>query len=63
MKITRVEPILTGSDVFLKVETDAGIVGYGDDTNHFLPYSAEGTLKDIIPYLLGEDPERVEYLW
>jgi galactonate dehydratase len=63
MKITRVEPILTGSDVFLKVETDAGIVGYGDATNHFLPYSAEGTLKDIIPYLLGEDPERVEYLW
>jgi len=63
MKITRVEPILTGSDVFLKIETDAGITGYGDATNHFLPYAAEGTLKDLIPYLIGEDPERVEHLW
>lgn len=63
MKITNVEPILTGSDVFLKVETDAGITGYGDGTNHFLPYGAEGTLKDLIPYLIGEDPERIEYLW
>ncbi|MHB1034175.1 MAG: galactonate dehydratase [Pirellulales bacterium] len=63
MKITAVEPIMTGGDVFLKIETDAGIVGYGDATNSFLPYAAEGTLKDVIPYLVGEDPERVEYLW
>jgi len=63
MKITKVEPILTGSDVFLKIETDAGITGYGDGTNHFLPYGADGTLKDLIPYLIGEDPERIEYLW
>ena len=63
MKITKAEPILTGDSVFLKVETDAGIVGYGDATNHFLPYGVEGTLKDLIPYLIGEDPERIEYLW
>ena len=63
MKITRVDPILTGSDVFVRIETDAGIVGYGDATNHFLPYSVEGMLKDLIPYLIGEDPARIEYLW
>jgi galactonate dehydratase len=63
MKITNVETIMTGGDVFIKVETDAGITGYGDATNHFLPYAAEGTLKDICPYLIGEDPERIEYLW
>jgi galactonate dehydratase len=63
MKITKVEPIMTGSDVFLKIETDAGITGYGDGTQHFLPYGAEGTLRDLIPYLIGEDPERIEYLW
>jgi hypothetical protein len=63
MKITNVETIMTGSDVFVKIETDAGIVGYGDATNHFLPYTAQGTLKDISPYLIGEDPERIEYLW
>jgi galactonate dehydratase len=63
MKITKAEPILTGSDVFLKIETDAGITGYGDGTQHFLPFGAEGTLKDLLPYLIGEDPERIEYLW
>jgi galactonate dehydratase len=63
LKITKVEPIMTGSDVFLKIETNAGITGYGDGTQHFLPYAAEGTLKDVIPYLIGEDPERIEYLW
>ena len=63
MKIISAEPILTGGDIFLKIQTDAGIVGYGDATNHFLPYSVEGMLNDLIPYLIGEDPERVEYLW
>jgi len=63
MKITKVEPILTGRDTYVRIETDAGIVGYGDATNHFVPYSVEGMLKDVIPYLIGEDPERIEYLW
>jgi galactonate dehydratase len=63
MKIVRAEPILTGGDVFLKIETDAGITGYGDATNNFLPYSVEGMLRDLTPYLIGEDPQRIEYLW
>ena len=28
------EPILTGNEVFIKIETDAGIVGYGEATNN-----------------------------
>ena len=44
MKITGVEPIMTGSDVFLKITTDAGITGYGDGTQHFLPYGDRSTL-------------------
>lgn len=63
MKITRAEPVMTGSDVFVRIETDAGIVGYGDATSDFLPYTAAGALKDLIPYLIGEDPERIAYLW
>ena len=54
MKITRVDPILTGSDVFVRIETDAGIVGYGDATNHFLPFSVEGMLK-VQPRLNAPD--------
>lgn len=63
LKIRRVDPIMTGSDIYVRIETDAGIVGYGDATNHFLPESAEGTIKDLIPLLIGQDPERIEYLW
>lgn len=67
MKITGVEHFLTSdvrsSAVFLKVETDAGIVGYGEATNHFLPHTSLGALQDLTPYLIGEDPERIAYLW
>jgi len=63
MKIKSVETIMTGSDIYVRIETDAGIVGYGDATNHYLPYGVEGTIKDLSPFLIGEDPERIEYLW
>lgn len=63
MKILRAEPIMSGGDVFVRIETDAGIVGYGDATNNFLPYTVEGAIRDMAPYLLGEDPERIPYLW
>ncbi|MBC9867006.1 MAG: galactonate dehydratase [Opitutae bacterium] len=63
IKITGCDTILTGRDVYVRIETDAGIVGYGDATNHFLPWSVEGMLKDLAPYVIGEDPQRIEYLW
>ncbi|MCZ6671427.1 MAG: mandelate racemase/muconate lactonizing enzyme family protein [Verrucomicrobia bacterium] len=63
IKITKLDTIMTGRDVYVRIETDAGIVGYGDATNHFLPYSVEGMLKDLAPYVIGEDPQRIEYLW
>ncbi len=63
MKIIDVDTILTGRDIYVKIQTDAGITGYGDATNHFLPNSVIGMLKDLKPYLLNEDPQRIEYLW
>ena len=67
MKITKATPYLTadmGSPaLFLVIETDAGITGYGEGTNHFLPQGPWGMLKDLCPYLIGQDPQRIEYLW
>lgn len=63
MKITGVETIMTGSDIYVKITTDSGITGYGDATNHFIPYAVEGMLKDLKSYLIGEDPHQIEYLW
>ena len=67
MRITDVKHYLTTDGnspaVFIKIETDTEISGYGEATNHFLPQSSLGMLKDLTPYLIGEDPERIEYLW
>lgn len=63
IKITKMDTIMTGRDVFVRIETDAGIVGYGDATNYFIPYSVAGMLKDLAPFIIGEDPQRIEYLW
>ncbi|MDB4474002.1 galactonate dehydratase [Opitutaceae bacterium] len=63
IKITKIDTIMTGRDVYVRIETDVGIVGYGDATNHFLPHSVEGMIKDLSPYVIGEDPQRIEYIW
>ncbi len=67
MKITNVTTYLTreGSSpsVFIKIDTSEGITGYGESTIHFFPQAVYGMLQDIKPYLIGEDPERIEHLW
>ena len=63
IKITDVNVIMTGRDQYVRIDTDAGIVGYGDATNHFLPHSVEGMIKDLKPYVVGVDPQRIEFLW
>ncbi len=67
MKITEVRPLLTREEgnpaVFVKIETDAGLTGYGEATVHFTPQAVVGMIQDLRPYLLGEDPERIAGLW
>jgi L-alanine-DL-glutamate epimerase-like enolase superfamily enzyme len=64
MKITRVEvwspaapnPLFNQSDLVVKVETDAGIVGIGEG-------GARDTLEQCAGRLIGEDPQYIERLW
>jgi len=67
MKISDVRPLLTMDGptpaVLVKIETDCGLVGYGEATMVFMPKAIYGLLKDLRPHLLGEDPERIEHLW
>jgi len=68
MKITKVEPILCDGGwwpwVFVKVETDEGITGYGEcSDNRACPLGVAGCIKDIEPILLGQDPRPVEKLY
>ena len=66
MEITDVKCLLSeesGPAVFVKIDTNEGIVGYGDASNHFVPQSVAGMVADLRPMLLGQDPERIEYIW
>ncbi|MEZ4863706.1 MAG: mandelate racemase/muconate lactonizing enzyme family protein [Caldilineaceae bacterium] len=64
MKITNVETFLVDAGwrpwIFVKVETDAGITGYGECSDGRNPYGVTGTIEDFKPLLLGKDPRAYE---
>jgi galactonate dehydratase len=49
--------------VFLRVETDIGIVGYGECTVEGREYAVEGAVKDMARRLIGMDPRRIRELF
>lgn len=67
MKITRVTPMVLGTEwrnlVFVKVETDEGLVGIGESRPPNKTSSVLGYLTDAVPrYVLGHDPFEIERL-
>jgi galactonate dehydratase len=62
MKITGISCVHSGREVYVKIRTDADIIGYGEATN-FAPRAVVGMIEELRPYLLGEDPRRIEFLW
>ena len=67
MKITKVTPLLgqgniCASWVFAKVETDEGIVGYGEGTRHAGPVIAEA-IRWLEPHVVGTSPFEIESLY
>ena len=68
MKITRVEPIICDSPpsvwVFIKIQTDEGITGYGECSDHRgCTNGLLGCIKDLGLTLIGQDPRPVEKLY
>jgi len=67
MKITRVTPVVCDGGwrafVFTKVETDGGIVGYGECTDGRSPYGVPGCIRDLEGVLVGQDPLAIEKLY
>jgi galactonate dehydratase len=68
MKITNVEVLLTGTAwrnfLFVKMTTDAGIIGWGDGTLEW----KEDPVRELIldygrRYVIGQDPFDIEDLW
>lgn len=64
MKITSYKTsIVPPRWLFLKIETDEGIVGWGEPVLEGKAHTVETAVHEMMDYLLGEDPHRIEDIW
>ncbi len=64
MKITRLETFLVRPRwLFLKVHTDAGIVGLGEPIVEGRAQTCAAAVQEIAHYLVGKDPRQVVHHW
>jgi galactonate dehydratase len=67
VRITRVHSLAVNARmrnwVFVKVETDEGLYGWGEATLEWKTRGVVGAVEDIGRFLFGEDPLRIEHLY
>jgi galactonate dehydratase len=67
MRISRVQTFLCDAGwrpwTFVKIETDDGLVGWGECSDTSNPYGVTGCVRDFEPLLVGQDPRAVERLY
>jgi len=62
LRITRLTPTPVGPKVFVKIETNHGITGWGE-IDQLEPTAAAALAKSLFELLDGENPTRIEHLW
>jgi L-alanine-DL-glutamate epimerase-like enolase superfamily enzyme len=63
VKITNIKAYAPDSATYVKIETDAGISGWGEGDHFSTPIVAK-IINDILkPKLIGQDPFDSDYLW
>jgi galactonate dehydratase len=64
MKITRLTTYLVPPRwLFLRIETDAGIVGWGEPIVEGRAHTVAAAVDELSDYLIGKDPRHIEDLW
>lgn len=64
MKITRLTTLIVPPRwLFLKIETDEGITGWGEPVVEGRAHSVAAAVDELADYLVGRDPRNVEDLW
>jgi len=64
VKITKLETFLVKPRwLFLKIHTDAGVVGLGEPITEGRALTCKAAIEEIAPYLIGKDPRRVVHHW
>ena len=66
MKITAIRPLIVNAKmrnwIFVKVETDEGVTGWGEASLEWKTRAVAGAIADFEPFVVGEDPRRIEHL-
>ena len=64
MKITNIDTYIVDGGwrpwIFVKVETDDGVTGYGECSDGRNPHGVVGAIRDLTPLLIGRDPRAYE---
>lgn len=63
IKITNIKPYVFSNALYVKVETDAGISGWGEGDHETTPIIGKFIEEVLKPVLIGQDPFDSEYLW
>jgi galactonate dehydratase len=64
VKITKLETFLVKPRwLFLKVHTNAGVVGLGEPITEGRALTCAAAVQEIAPYLVGKDPRAVAHHW
>ncbi|MDC3412195.1 galactonate dehydratase [Aquibacillus sp. 3ASR75-11] len=64
MKITKMETFVVPPRwLFLKIETDEGIFGWGEPVVEGKAETVKGAVEELSGYLIGKDPLRIEDHW
>ena len=63
MKITRVEPLLVDRFLYVRIHTDAGIVGIGESGTWGQLEASAAAIVKYGEYLVGKDPFPIEHHW
>ena len=63
MKISRVDAVRAGQFLYARVETDSGLVGWGESGAWGHLEASAAAIRKFAAYLVGEDPRRIELHW
>jgi galactonate dehydratase len=67
VKITAIKPIVVNARmrnwIFVKVETDEGVTGWGEASLEWKTRAVTGAIADLEPFIAGQDPRRIEHLF
>ena len=63
MKITKVEPLLLDRFLYVRISTDAGIIGIGESGTWGQLEASAASIAKYGEYLVGKDPFPIEHHW